>query len=172
MTPEQWRPIPGFLGYFASDHGRIASQLAPRGWRLRKATAGKHGYLNVGLEIGGGRHRTKNVHSLILLTFVGPRPEGMVCRHLNGAKADNRLANLAWGTSSENAIDVVDHGQHHYAIRDCCKYGHPYTPDNTRMEPRPNGREARRCRTCALRMSRESKARSRARRRSISEAAA
>lgn len=51
------------------------------------------------------------VHSLVLIAFKGPRPEGMECRHLNGNPGDNRLENLAWGTHVENMADREKHGR-------------------------------------------------------------
>lgn len=36
----------------------------------------------------------------------------MECRHINGDSLDNRSANLAWGTHSENVPDAVKHGTH------------------------------------------------------------
>ncbi|MFV0400614.1 MAG: HNH endonuclease signature motif containing protein [Oscillospiraceae bacterium] len=50
------------------------------------------------------------VHKLVLEAFVGVRPEGMVCRHLNGNSLDNRLLNLCWGTPQENVRDSIRHG--------------------------------------------------------------
>jgi DNA invertase Pin-like site-specific DNA recombinase len=46
----------------------------------------------------------------VLEAFVGECPPGHECRHLNGNKTDNRVENLAWGTSAENARDRVRHG--------------------------------------------------------------
>jgi hypothetical protein len=48
----------------------------------------------------------RKVHHLVLETFVGPRIHGQICRHLNGIKTDNRAANLAWGTHTENMLDM------------------------------------------------------------------
>jgi len=56
--------------------------------------------------------KTQKLHKLMLVTFIGPRPPGMVCRHLNGDALDNRIANLAWGTVQENNQDTVRHGRH------------------------------------------------------------
>ena len=47
---------------------------------------------------------------MILETFVGPRPEGQQCRHLDGDKSNNSLVNLCWGTSLENHADMKSHG--------------------------------------------------------------
>lgn len=57
-------------------------------------------------------HREKRhyVHTLVLLAFSGPRPEGQQCRHLNGDPGDNRPSNLCWGTCAENAADRIRHG--------------------------------------------------------------
>ena len=49
--------------------------------------------------------RTHSVHSLVLLAFRGPRPSGLVARHLNSIKTDNRLDNLEYNTQSVNCRD-------------------------------------------------------------------
>ena len=51
------------------------------------------------------------VHRLILETFVGPRPQGMECRHLDGNPLNNHLINLCWGTRDENFADRVRLGE-------------------------------------------------------------
>ena len=50
------------------------------------------------------------VHALVLLTFVGPRPDGMWIRHLDGDGSNNCLTNLSYGTQLENAQDRALHG--------------------------------------------------------------
>ena len=47
------------------------------------------------------------VHHAVLLAWVGPRPEGYECDHLNGNGADNRLENLEWVTPEENRRRAV-----------------------------------------------------------------
>lgn len=117
IRPEPiWKPIPGHEFYEASDDGQIRSvdRLIPlpngfvrrhRGRVLRPATK-KDGHQGVML----GQYAWGQVHRLVMAAFVGPCPDGMECRHLNGNPADNRLENLAWGTSAENKADTVRHG--------------------------------------------------------------
>jgi len=50
------------------------------------------------------------IHHMVLEAFVGKKPDGAQCRHINGDKEDNRLCNLAWGTPKENAADKIIHG--------------------------------------------------------------
>jgi hypothetical protein len=57
-----------------------------------------------------GTSRSRLVHHLVMEAFVGTRPEGMECRHLNGVPHDNRLSNLKWGTPKENQADRIGHG--------------------------------------------------------------
>ena len=47
------------------------------------------------------------VHRGVLETFLGPCPEGMQCRHLDGNKHNNRINNLVWGTPKENGEDNI-----------------------------------------------------------------
>jgi len=89
----------------------------------------RSGYLHVTFNRSGYR-TSHQVHVLVLTAFAGPRPDGMVVRHLNGDRADNRLANLAWGTASENVHDTVRHGTHAFARRTHCPQGHVLAEPN------------------------------------------
>ena len=47
---------------------------------------------------------------LVLTTFRGPRPLGMVGCHNDGNKLNNRADNLRWDTHGGNEADKVRHG--------------------------------------------------------------
>lgn len=142
MTEEIWRPIPGYAAqYEVSNHGRVRS-LRHGKVRVLSCWATATGHLKV--RVGGRKTNGKYVHQLVLLAFVGPRPEGMVTRHLDGNPADNRPQNLAWGTQSENNYDAVRHGTHAEARLTHCLRGHAFSEENTHVH---NG--TRFCRTCA-----------------------
>jgi len=133
---ERWLPVPGYEGrYEVSDLGRVRGQ---RGHR-KPWIAGK-GYLYLSLHRGRGTRKNFTIHQLVLLAFVGPRRLDQECRHLDGNKLNNRLANLAWGTASENELDKVRHGTHRYASRTHCLHGH--------TDWVVEARGSRRCRTC------------------------
>jgi hypothetical protein len=118
-TPERWRPVPGFEGFYdVSDHGRMRSvdRNIPRGGsfmrrrgREMRQRIDQKGYARVYLSKGGvgRRHR---VHRLVLAAFIGPCPDGHEAAHQNGVRADNRLENLRWSTPAENAADRDRHG--------------------------------------------------------------
>ncbi len=105
-------PIAGFDGYFISDDGRVFSEMLGE----RKCLVPKkkrNGYLGIAL-CGSGKIRHRLIHRILLESFVGPCPEGHVCRHLNGIPNDNRLINLAWGTPKQNQADRITHGTNVY----------------------------------------------------------
>src|SRR5262245_55590749 len=118
-TPEI-RPIPDAPGYGVSADGRVWTywtRIWGKGKRLRATPRpmkphplNKYGHLGVMLYDMAGRGKFRSIHRLVLLTFVGPCPEGSECRHLNGNRTDNRLENLAWGTHAENGADMARHG--------------------------------------------------------------
>ena len=55
--------------------------------------------------------RSYFVHRLVLLTFVGPRPAGMVVRHFPDRNPNNNcLSNIQYGTPKENSADQLFHG--------------------------------------------------------------
>lgn len=101
--------IPGFPNYSVTTEGSIFTKRrkGSPGGALRPTFYS--GYYYVCLH-KNGKQRTHTVHRLVLETFIGPRPEGMQCRYLDGDSANNKLNNLCWGTQKENEADKVKHG--------------------------------------------------------------
>lgn len=85
-------------------------------WRPMKLIRTSTSYFCVNLHRNGVSDQ-KLVNYLVLEAFVGERPRGMLCRHLNGDPQDNRLTNLAWGTYKENEDDKKLHGRVPIGIR-------------------------------------------------------
>ncbi len=112
---DQFRPIEGYPAYRVSRDGEVQSRWSRTvhktltdAWLTLKPIPCR-GYSTVNLGNGVGKRRFY-VHRLVLEAFVGPRPHGMVCRHLDGDRANNRVENLAWGTYAENEADKLRHG--------------------------------------------------------------
>ncbi len=113
------RGIPGILDYFVDRDGNIYSQKA-RGaavqygkktnrMRIFNPEITKGGYRRVGLTIGG-RVCRYSVHHLVLATFKGPRPKGMLACHGKNGVSDNSVKNLYYATSSQNQLDRIRDG--------------------------------------------------------------
>lgn len=99
---EIWKSIPGApTGYEVSSLGRVKN---PRG-KILKVVLNYKGYHYIKIQ-----KRNRYLHALVLEAFVGPKPEGMLTRHLDGNKTNNDLSNLTWGTPAENSIDSIAHG--------------------------------------------------------------
>lgn len=150
---EQWKPVVGYEGHYeVSDLGRIRSLDRPGvdGRRLRGVYLTPYvmpsGHLRVAL-CKNRRHKTEKLHRLVLIAFVGQPPPGMEVLHRDGNPANNSLANLRWGTKSENARDQIRHGVHPMARKTHCPKGHPYDENNTY---RRKNSSARQCKTCVL----------------------
>lgn len=52
-----------------------------------------------------GTSITAHIHHLVLLAFVGPRPEGQVGCHNDDDETNNSLSNLRWDTKESNWED-------------------------------------------------------------------
>lgn len=109
------KPIPGVPGYFAGDDGTIRrDQHAGEGYggtcTARRDPASPTRYLNISLRCDGARRQRYRVNRLIATAFHGLAPEGMVARHLNGDRLNNRPDNLGWATQADNIADKIVHG--------------------------------------------------------------
>jgi hypothetical protein len=120
FSPVQYRLVVGHPDYRVGGNGSVWSKKTRgckcrgRGarwvtdgpWTLLDAADNGRGYRSVNID-----GKTRKVHQLVLEAFVGPRPPGMECRHLNDVKSDNRLENLAWGSHKKNGEDMARLGR-------------------------------------------------------------
>lgn len=155
---EEWRPIPGWEGYYEVSNGGRVRSLARvivnkhgdeqkfRG-RMLTARMGNRGYLCVRLS-RDGKHKRARVHRLVAEAFHGvPTDENLVCCHNNGVKTDNRAINLRWGTLASNYHDMEKHGTNHWLNKKECPRGHPLVEPNLTPWGLRNG--SRQCLSCA-----------------------
>jgi hypothetical protein len=150
---ENWKPVIGFeFFYSVSISGQVRSLRQSK--IMRPSTSNTGGYPMYVFTVQGKR-TGKYAHQMVMEAFVGPCPEGMEVRHLDGDASNPALFSpsgerrLAWGTKSENNFDEVRHGTHYEASRTHCENGHEWTKENTRIERYPDGTfKARRCREC------------------------
>lgn len=132
MSCPTWKEVAGYYSagtamYRVSTDGRIESRWDNRciagvgKWRPLKPVACKRrgGYLKVTLcgfpdDAPSGRRRDQRyVHDLILEAFVGPAPPGMeACHDPDHTPTNNAIANLRWGTRSDNVRDMIRQGRH------------------------------------------------------------
>jgi hypothetical protein len=121
---EEWRPIPGSVGYEVSSLGRLRSIDRDVSYttadgrtitrhhqeRILKLTAGKKTkYFYASLGRYGGNIL---VHRAIALAFHGEPPTAKHhAAHDNGDRQDNRPGNVHWKTPVENEADKLRHGR-------------------------------------------------------------
>ena len=132
--PEIWKAIPGFPGYEASTHGRIRSywrrvglgpgngskfMVVSQPQTILKPTINRLGYLVVHPKREDGDRHNISVHKLILITFIGPCPPDLECRHGDGVRANCFLDNLQWDTPQNNQFDRKKHGTDYYPGPNC-----------------------------------------------------
>ena len=80
------------------------------GWSMQKpdfSPSQRNGYKRTATCQGGScypqiRNGNKCCHVLVAHAWLGPRPAGMECDHLNGDKEDWSADNLQWVTTREN----------------------------------------------------------------------
>jgi hypothetical protein len=104
-----WKRVPGWPTLEASNKGQVRNTSC---WGTNELSQhkNKRGYYEVWPRISGRRFRFR-VHTLVLLAFYGPSDiSDAVCRHLDGNALNNEIANLVWGTMSENNEDKRLHG--------------------------------------------------------------
>ncbi|MDB5352697.1 MAG: hypothetical protein JWN86_3944 [Planctomycetota bacterium] len=123
---DQFRPIAGFPGYRVNRKGVVQSRRGPgcrsgttENWVSLKPIPRSRGYMTVNLSCCG-RKSIRYVHRLVLESFVGACPEGMVGCHNDGDRTNNRVANLRWDTPTANEADKLRHGTRRVGSATAC----------------------------------------------------
>ena len=112
---EEWREVSGTDGFYeVSNLGRARSWAKCGPSRARRSepkylrlTPNHAGYPIISLPDG----RKYFVHRLVMEAFVGPCPEGLQVRHLDGDPLNAAVENLRYGTQKENEADKLIHGR-------------------------------------------------------------
>lgn len=110
----EWKKVSDFEDYEVSSDGRVRRATKGQGtvqWQeIKRHTQTSNGYPNVRLRKNGKTH-TVSVHTLVASAFLGPRPDGLQIRHLDGDRMNASSVNLCYGTAHENAADKIRHGK-------------------------------------------------------------
>ena len=114
-------PVPSSAGIYVDVDGNVYSDRQGS-LRMLKKCPNANGYPQYQVGVGRSGQRVRYAHQLVMETFVGPRPEGMEVRHINGDPSDNRLENLAYGTHKRNYLDnalngTQAYGENHHAVK-------------------------------------------------------
>jgi hypothetical protein len=109
---EIWTKVPGYEDFYeVSNHGRFA-KLLPDGRQIRKLNF-KTPYISVSVKsLNGEPQKSLYIHQLVAKVFIGPRPDGLVIRHLDGDRYNNKVTNLAYGSVEQNYHDTKKHKTH------------------------------------------------------------
>lgn len=110
-----WKDIPGYDGYQASDEGAVRRTFSPDKYHPPMATFGYdtgHGYKKTTLLVNGKKKR-RYIHRLVAMAFHGePADSSLQVAHNDGDRSNNIPSNLRWATRKENASDRLLHGTH------------------------------------------------------------
>ena len=116
---EIWKAIPGYEGFYSvSSLGRVRAEKRQVEGKLSSVRTlpqklmiptNNGGYLQVCLSRNKSQ-LCRKVHVLVMLAFVGERPDGLEVAHKNGIRHDNRLENLRYDTKFGNCQDKKLHG--------------------------------------------------------------
>ena len=108
MNNIKQKPIPNWPEYEITDDGKVWSK---RRHKYLKPKTDKDGYYVLSLS-RNNKKSWYSIHRLVLITFIGPCPQNMQCRHLDNNKTNNNINNLCWGTAKENVQDLVKINKH------------------------------------------------------------
>jgi hypothetical protein len=107
LQNEEWRPVVGYEGlYSISNLGRVRGEVDVCNRKYKKGRIlsprlSNVGYYQVSLFIKG-KGKTRTIHQLVAVAFIGPRPKGLYINHKDACKANNRPENLEYCTPREN----------------------------------------------------------------------
>lgn len=133
--PEVWKNMKslGFTNYSASNFGTIRNDVTGK---ILKVSKNSKGYNRISLPDDSGKEKNLAHHRLIALTFLGePVESNASVDHINRDRSDNKLSNLRWATSQEQAQNKSHfNGKLPKKVEQCNSDGTLITLWNSRQE--------------------------------------
>lgn len=99
-TSELWKPFPLDTRYEVSTFGRVRNI---RTRRVRKTPIKQNGYPGLVFSYGSIKRIGYDVHFMVALTWLGPRPEGLDISHQDGNRLNNHVGNLVYESRKDNS---------------------------------------------------------------------
>lgn len=95
------KSIPGYENYLISENGQVYSLKSKK---IRKIQLHNRYSPYKYIRIYDNQHklRTKKIHTLVAITYIGPRPLGCVINHKDGNKLNNHIDNLEYISNELN----------------------------------------------------------------------
>ena len=104
LNVEVFRSIDGYDNYAVSSFGRVKNVKTGR---ILKAGTDNCGYLLVVLSDKEHRRKTRNIHRLVTNAFIDNPNDKLCVDHKDNNRTNNRLTNLRWATTKENAMNQI-----------------------------------------------------------------
>lgn len=135
---EIWKPVPGYSWLYASSRGRIYD--SERGC-VRSQTMSHYGYWTV--------YDKKNMARVHRMVYSAFHPDeditGLVIRHMDHTRDNNKIENLRSGTQSDNIWDMANAGRHFNSQKETCPRGHEFRQNTFNQRLRATGVECKAC---------------------------
>lgn len=157
---EQWKSIPSYDGYEASNLGRIRNAQTGRVLKCKPRKGNRYALVHVGWNYARQgprgtyprrRVRMRLVHVLVAAAWNGPCPPGHEVNHKDTDRSNNRADNLEYVTHKRNMQHAAEMGllraPRPRKPRTHCLKGHPLEGENL-VVCKVKGRDVRTCRIC------------------------
>ena len=105
LEGEEWKVVPGFSRYQASNFGRVRSLNYKNSGLIKvvSPSLSKDGYLKSMFQRDNKTYITRPIHFMVACAWHGVK-KCLTIDHVDGNKQNNYSSNLEWVTRSENCL--------------------------------------------------------------------
>lgn len=102
-----WKNLEG-TKYYISHTGKVRKWVHGKYLILKSYVCKQQGYVRI--KLSTPEPKVYQMHYLVMVAHVGPRPEGYVINHKDGDKTNNHIKNLEYCTRTHNNRHAIATG--------------------------------------------------------------